>query len=196
MIRHKALFNNPFQQDVDEMAAAAWIEPADCGKSMTLSSNNRRLDMWPMQVLYAFFSTNVNHKLQIRGFHYSVRSTAVSQIGIKLTEIYQLLEMEVPKRKGKVCWLLENERYIFEKKDLEAGIIHSIVGIILILILRLTRSHTLPGTSPLTFTTVFSTRTNPQASKIHACWCTCPLSMSVQWQPLSSGTSTPLFPLQ
>jgi hypothetical protein len=42
-------------------------------------------------------------------------STAVSQISIKLKEIYQLLEMEVSTRKGKVRWLFDKERYIFEK---------------------------------------------------------------------------------
>jgi hypothetical protein len=60
---------------------------------------------------------------KIREFHYSVRCTAVSQIGIKLKEIYQHLEVDAPKTKGKVCWLLDNERYIFEKINIKAGII-------------------------------------------------------------------------
>jgi len=70
-----------------------------------------------MQVPLTFSGTNVNQQLQIRGFHYSVRSTTVSQIGIQLKEFYQLLEIEAPKRMGKVRWLLDNEQYIFEKGD-------------------------------------------------------------------------------
>jgi len=85
-----------------------------------------------------------------------VRSTAVSQIGIKLQVINQLLEMEAPKMKGKVRWLLDNERYIFEKNEVEAGIIRRLVGIMLIFILRLTRSHMLAATLPPPFTIVFS----------------------------------------
>jgi hypothetical protein len=108
-----------------------------------------------------------------------VRSTAVSQIGIKLQEIYQLLEMEAPKKKGKVRWLLDNERYIFEKKDVEAGIIRPLVGIMLIFVLRLARSHTLAATLPPPYTTVFSRRTNPWASKIRAFWRKCHRSSSV-----------------
>jgi hypothetical protein len=92
----------------------------------------------------------------MRGFHYSMRSTAVFQIRIKLQEIYQLREMEAPQKKGKFCWLLDNERYIFEKKATEACIIHPLVGIMLIFILRLTRSHTLAATLPPPFTIGFS----------------------------------------
>jgi hypothetical protein len=106
-------------------------------------------------------------------------STAVSQISIKLKEIYQLLEMEVSTRKGKVRWLFDKERYIFEKKDAEVGIIHPLAGIILIFIVRLARSHTLVATSPLLFTTVFSMGTNSWASKIRAFWRKCHLSSSV-----------------
>jgi hypothetical protein len=97
-----------------------------------------------------------------------MRSAAVSQIGIKFQEIYQLLEREAPKKKGKVRWLPNNERYIFEKEDVEARIIRPLLGIMLIFILRLTRSHTLPATFPPPYTTVFSRRTYPSASKIRA----------------------------
>ena len=85
-----------------------------------------------------------------------MRSTAVLQIGIKLKEIYQLLEMEAPKRKGKVRWLLETERYILEKNDVEAGIIRPLVGIMMRFVLRLTRSHTLAATLLPPFSSVFS----------------------------------------
>ena len=146
---------------------------------MTVSPNNRRLNTWPMQVPLTFFGTNVNYQPQIRGFHYSVRSTAVSQIGIKLQEIYQLLEMEAPKKKGKVCWLLNNEWYIFEKKAVEAGIICPLVRIMLIFVLKLTRSHMLAATLPPQFTTVFSRQTNPSACKIRTCWQKCHPSSSV-----------------
>jgi len=90
-----------------------------------------------------------------------VLSTAVSQIGIKLKEIYQLREMEPPTWKGKVRWLLDNEQSIIEKKDIEAGIIRPLVGIMLRSILNLTRSHMLAATSPPPFTTVSPRRTNP-----------------------------------
>jgi len=67
------------------------------------------------------------------------------------------MEMEAPKKKGKVHWLFNNEQYIFEKKDLEAGIIRPLVGIMLIFILRLPRSYTLAATlPPPPLTTVFS----------------------------------------
>jgi hypothetical protein len=108
-----------------------------------------------------------------------VRSTAVSQIGIKLQGIYQLLEMEAPKKKGKIRWLLDNERYIFEKKDVEAGIIRPLVGIMLLFIPRLPRSHTLAATLPPPFTIVVSRRTNPWASKIRAFWRKCRPNSSV-----------------
>jgi len=87
--------------------------------------------------------------------------------------------MEAPKRKSEVRWLLDNERYIFEKKDAEAGIIHPLAGIMVIFILRLARSHTLAPTSPPPFTTVFSKRTNPWASKVRAFWRKCHPSSSV-----------------
>jgi len=86
-----------------------------------------------MQVPLTFFGTNVEHQPQIRGIHYSVRSPSVSQISIELQEIYQLLEMEAPKKKGKVRWLLHNEQYIFEMKDVEVGIIRPLVEIMLII---------------------------------------------------------------
>lgn len=57
--------------------------------------------------------------MQIKGFHYSVRSTAVSQIGSKIKEIYQLHEMDSADRRTKVRWLLDKERYIFERNDTE-----------------------------------------------------------------------------
>jgi len=124
-----------------------------------------------------------------------MRSTAVSQIGTQLKEIYQLLEMEAPKRKGNVCWLLDNEQYIFEKKDVEAGIIRLLVGIVLIFVLRLAKSHMLAATSPPLFTGVFTRQTNPWASKFPAFWRKCHPSSSVKWQPLSRGTSTCMLPL-
>ena len=108
-----------------------------------------------------------------------MRSTTVSQIGIQLKEIYQLLEMEAPKTKGKVRKLLENERYIFEKKIVEAGIKRPLVGIMLIFILRLARSHMLAARSPPQFTTVFSRRSNRWAFKIRAVWCKCYPCLSV-----------------
>jgi len=108
-----------------------------------------------------------------------VRSTTGSQSGIKLQEIYQLLEMEAAKKNGKVRWLLDNERYIFEKKDVDAGIIRPLVGIMLIFILRLARSHTSAVALPPAFTIVFSRRTNPWESKIRAFWGKCCLSSSV-----------------
>jgi len=64
--------------------------------------------------------------------------------------------MEAPKKKGMVCWLLDNEQYIFEKKDIETGIIRPLVGIMLILVLGLARSDTLAATFPPPFTTTFS----------------------------------------
>jgi len=155
------------------------VTPADCGNSVTVSPNNRRLNTWLMQVPYTFFGTNVNHQPQIRGFHHPVRSTAVSQIGIELQEIHQLLEMEATKKKGKVHWLLDNEPYIFEKKDVEAGIICPLVGIMLIFVLRHARSHTLAATLPPPLTTAFSRRTNPWAFKIGAFWRKCHPSSSV-----------------
>jgi len=124
-----------------------------------------------------------------------MRSTAVSQIGITLQEIYPLLEMEAQKRQGKVRWLLDNERDIFENKDVEAGIIRPLVGIMRIFVLRLARRHTLAATLPLPFTSVFPRRTNPWASKVRAFWRKCHPSSSVCWQSLSSGTSTPMLPL-
>jgi hypothetical protein len=123
---------------------------------MTVSPNNWQLNTWPMPVPYTFFATYINHQPQIRGFHYSVRSTAISQIGIKLQEIYQLLEMEAPKNRGKVCLLLDNEQYIFGKEDVEAGIIRPLVEIMLILIPRLARSHTLAAILPPPYSIVFS----------------------------------------
>jgi len=65
--------------------------------------------------------------------------------------------MEAAKKRGKVPWLLDNGRYILEKKDVEAGITRRLVGIMLIFILRLARSHTLAATLPPPFTSVFST---------------------------------------
>jgi len=95
----------------------------------------------------------------------------------------------------KVRWLLDNERYISEKKHLEAGIIHALVRIMFIFILRLARSHTLAATLPLPFSTVFSRLTNPWESKLPIIWHKCQPSSSVYWQPLASGTSTPALPL-
>jgi len=66
------------------------------------------------------------------------------------------MEMEAPKRKEKVHWLLNDEQHIFQKKDVEAGIIHPLVGIMLIVILRLTRSDMLAAPLPPSFTTVSS----------------------------------------
>lgn len=74
-----------------------------------------------------FCGSIIDFELQIRRFHNSVRSTAVLQYGIKLKAIHQLLEMESPKRKGKVRWLLVNEQYIFDMTYLEAGIIHPLL---------------------------------------------------------------------
>jgi hypothetical protein len=64
--------------------------------------------------------------------------------------------MEAPRKNSKVRWLLDNKRYIFEKKDVKAGIIRQLVGIMLIFVLRLARSHMLAVTLPLPFPTVFS----------------------------------------
>jgi hypothetical protein len=100
-----------------------------------------------------------------------MRSTAVSQIGIKVQDIYQLVGVEAPMKKGKVGWLLDNEQYIFEKNNVEAGIIRPLAKIMLILILRLARRHTLAATMPPPLTIVFSRRLNPSESKIRAFWC-------------------------
>jgi hypothetical protein len=64
--------------------------------------------------------------------------------------------MEAQKEKNKVQWLLDNEQYIFEMTDVAEGIICPLVGIMLIFVLRLARSHTLAATLPPPFTTVFS----------------------------------------
>lgn len=148
-----------------------------------------------MRVTFTVVCTNVNHHPEIRGIHYSVGSTAIMQIGIKHQEIYQLLAMDAPKKKCKVRWSFNNGQYIFETKDIESGIICQLVGILLILILRLTRSHTLTATLPPPFTTGLSRQTNPWACDIRAVWCNCHPSSLVKWQPLSRGISTPPLPL-
>jgi len=179
MIRWMTLFDNPCPEDVDEMAGAAWIKA--CGLSKFDNSVSKQPAL--QHVAYAspldFFRTNVNHQPQTRGFYYSVRSTAVSEIGIKLQEIYELLETETPKKKGKVRWLLENERYIFENINVERGIIRPLVEIMLIFVLRRARSQTLAATVPPPCITVFLRRTNPCVFNILAFRCKCHPNSSV-----------------
>jgi hypothetical protein len=87
--------------------------------------------------------------------------------------------MGASKKKSKVRWLLDNERYILLKKDIEAGIIRPLVGKMLIFILRLARSHMLAATLPPAFTIVFSMQTNPWEAKIRAFWHKCRPGSSV-----------------
>lgn len=82
---------------------------ADWGIAITLSSKYQGLNMWPMQVTFIVFLPNINQQPQIIGFHNSVQSTTVFLIGIQLQVIYQLLEIDLPKKQGKVCWILDNE---------------------------------------------------------------------------------------
>jgi len=86
---------------------------------------------------------------------------------------------EGPQDKEKGPLLLDNEWYIFEKKDIEVGIIRPLVGIMLILILRLARSHTLAATLSQPITSVHFRWTNPWASKIRAFWHQCHPSSSL-----------------
>jgi len=76
---------------------------------MTVCPNNRPLKMWPIPVPQDFFSSNENYEPRMRKLHYSVPSTTVLQIVITFQDIYQLLEMEAPKRQGEVHLLLDNE---------------------------------------------------------------------------------------
>jgi hypothetical protein len=62
--------------------------------------------------------------------------------------------MDATMKEVKVRWLLDNERYIFEMKDVQAGIIHPLAGIMLIVIHTLARSYTLAATLPPQFTIV------------------------------------------
>jgi hypothetical protein len=64
--------------------------------------------------------------------------------------------MHALKKKSMVRGLLNNEHFIFEHKDVEVGIIGTLVGIMLMFLLRLARSHTLVATLPPLFTIVFS----------------------------------------
>ncbi|KAF8534346.1 hypothetical protein BDD12DRAFT_809437 [Trichophaea hybrida] len=82
-IRRKTLFNNPFPEDLDEMAADAW---------------RRARRNWEFDDSVPQYP-ELEHL--IKGFHYSVRSTAVSQIGSKIKEIYQLHEMDSADRRTK-----------------------------------------------------------------------------------------------
>jgi len=159
--------------------AGKWV--ANCWNSMTVFPNNQHWNTWPMQVPYSFFGTNVEHQPQIRKFHYFLRSTAVSPIDITLEESYQQLEMEARNKKVNVCGFLWNERYIFEKNDVAAGISNPLVGIMMICVLRLARSHILEGKLPPPLAIVFSTRTHCWGSNICGSRCSCCTISSVWW---------------
>jgi hypothetical protein len=133
---------------------------------MTVFPNTLSLNMWPTLVPYPGIGTNANFKLQIRGFHYSMRNTTVSQIGIKLNHIQQLIEMEPSNSKGKVYCLLDSDQQISELKDVVAGIICPLLGMMLILILKLAMSHPLGAVLPPPFRSVVSMEANPWVLKI------------------------------
>jgi len=151
----------------------------DCGHSMAVSPNNRRLNMWPMHGQLTYSGTNVNHQLEIQGLHNFVWSTTVLLIGIKLTETYQLLEMDVSQRKGKVYWPLDNKQYMFQKNDAAAGMMQPLAGIMLRFILRVTWNHSFAAESPPPFPTVSSQQTHSWASMICTSLSKCHLSSSV-----------------
>jgi hypothetical protein len=160
------------------MLLPGW-KPTDGWNLITVSPNNRHLSTWLVQGPYTLFHTNVSHQPRIRGFHYCVQSTAISNIGVNLQVIWKLMEMEAQKKKGKVSWLLNNEWYIFEKTDTGAGIMHPVVGMMQIFVIRLPRSCIFAATLPPPFITLFSRWPNPWASKIHTFLHNCHLSLSV-----------------
>jgi len=81
----------------------------DCRYMIEVSPNNWGFNMWPMQVPKIVLDSNVNQQIQIRECHNSAGITRVLHIGIKLNDIYWLLEMEACNRLGKVCRLLDKE---------------------------------------------------------------------------------------
>jgi hypothetical protein len=91
-----------------------------------------------------------------------VQSTALSQIGIELQEMYHVLVINALKKNGKVHWLLDKDLYIFEKKDVEAGIMPPHVGMMPIFVLKLARSDKLAPTLPPPFTIVFQGKQIPR----------------------------------